>query len=255
MEIEADSGQLSGHLALPDRAGGERRYPGLVILHGFPTAVVGAGKAGQSYATLADRIAKDKNWVVFVLNYRGCGDSAGNFSLAGWLDDVRAAVAAVHARPDVRGVWIMGFGTGGALAICAAENDPRVLGVAAVAPPADFADWASDPERLLEHARDAGAISDESFPEDFDAWAAELGSVRAVDSVAALSSRSLLIVHGGDDETVPAFDARIIADAHGSAELRIVQGAGHRLRYDPRPVAILLGWLDRQRYARTPEDV
>jgi acetyl esterase/lipase len=32
-----------------------------------------------------------------------------------------------------------------------------------------------------------------------------------------------------------------------AAELRIVSGAGHRLRHDPRAVAILLGWLDRER--------
>jgi putative redox protein len=26
-----------------------------------------------------------------------------------------------------------------------------------------------------------------------------------------------------------------------------VAGAGHRLRHDPRAVAVLIGWLDRQR--------
>jgi putative redox protein len=29
--------------------------------------------------------------------------------------------------------------------------------------------------------------------------------------------------------------------------MRIIDGAGHRLRHDPRAVAVLLGWLDRQR--------
>jgi len=46
---------------------------------------------------------------------------------------------------------------------------------------------------------------------------------------------------------VPSLDARAIADAHGTAELRIIDGAGHHLRHDPRAVALLLGWLDRQR--------
>ena len=35
--------------------------------------------------------------------------------------------------------------------------------------------------------------------------------------------------------------------ALGSAELRIISGAGHRLRHDPRALAILLGWLERQK--------
>jgi putative redox protein len=38
-----------------------------------------------------------------------------------------------------------------------------------------------------------------------------------------------------------------MAEAHGSAELRVLDGAGHRLRHDPRAVALLLGWLDRQK--------
>ena len=56
-------------------------------------------------------------------------------------------------------------------------------------------------------------------------------------------------MHGDDDESVPVADARVLAEAHGSAELRLLEGAGHRLRHDPRAVAILLGWLDRQRVA------
>ena len=52
-------------------------------------------------------------------------------------------------------------------------------------------------------------------------------------------------MHGDDDESVPTTDARLLADAHGAAELSLLAGAGHRLRHDPRAVAILLGWLDR----------
>jgi hypothetical protein len=49
------------------------------------------------------------------------------------------------------------------------------------------------------------------------------------------------------DEAVPVFDARVLADAHGDADLRLIEGGGHELRHDPRAVAVLLGWLDRQR--------
>ncbi len=55
------------------------------------------------------------------------------------------------------------------------------------------------------------------------------------------------MLHGSDDESVPVFDARVLADAHGDADLRVIDGAGHQLRHDPRAVAVLLGWLDRQR--------
>jgi putative redox protein len=57
----------------------------------------------------------------------------------------------------------------------------------------------------------------------------------------------LLVLHGAEDEVVPPFDARVLADAHGSADLRLLEGGAHQLRHDPRAVAVLLGWLDRQR--------
>jgi putative redox protein len=57
----------------------------------------------------------------------------------------------------------------------------------------------------------------------------------------------MLVMHGADDESVPVSDARRMADAHGSAELRVFDGAGHRRRHDPRAIAVLLGWLDRQK--------
>ena len=248
MHFESEGLRLEAHLALPERvpSGGS---PGLVICHGFPTAAIGAERSGQSYHSLADRIAEDKGNVVMVMHYRGCGASEGNFSLRGWLRDVEAAVDALGSRPDVSSVSLMGFGTGAALVICAAANRPEVLSVAAVAPPADFADWSDDPEHLLAHARRVGAIKDESFPQDFAAWAAELSEIRALTAAGEMESRPLLILHGQDDDLVPVFDSRIVADSHGSAELRVVHGAGHLLRYDPRAVAILFGWIDRQRYS------
>jgi putative redox protein len=63
-----------------------------------------------------------------------------------------------------------------------------------------------------------------------------------------VAPRPLLVLHGSDDESVPLFDARVLGDGHGAAELRIISGAAHDLRNDPWAVAILLGWLDRERH-------
>ena len=57
----------------------------------------------------------------------------------------------------------------------------------------------------------------------------------------------MLVMHGEEDDSVPVSDARQLVNAHGSAELSLFEGAGHRLRHDPRAVAVLLGWLDRMR--------
>ena len=119
---------------------------------------------------------------------------------------------------------------------------PRLL-----SPRADFDDWAAQPRRFLEHARDIGAIRTPSFPPSFDEWARELRRFRPVDAARRLAPRPLLVMHGDDDDSVPTVDARQLAEAHGAAELRLIAGAGHRLRLDPRAIAVLLGWLDRQR--------
>lgn len=247
LQFTSDGLTLESHLALPKRTP-EGGAPGFVICHGFPTTEIGAARAGHSYYTFADRISSDKGAAAMVMHYRGTGGSEGDFSLSGWLADVDAAISALKALDEVAWVSLIGFGTGAALAICAAAQRSSVRAVAAVAPPADFSDWSSDPERLLAHARQIGAITNPAFPNDFDAWAKDLASVQAEVAAGELAPRQLLVMHGHEDELVPLVDSRIVADAHGSAELRVIHGAGHRLRYDPRAIAVLLGWIDRLRY-------
>jgi predicted alpha/beta-fold hydrolase len=238
---------LAAHLARPPARSDVTQVPAVVIAHGYPSDVHSASQAAAALPELADRIATEMGWLALVVGFRGCSGSEGSFSLGGWLADLHSAVAHLATTEAVSGVWLAGFGTGGALAICAAAEDAAIEGVAALGAPADFDDWASHPRRLLEHARDVGMIDDPLFPPSVEAWSRELRELRAVAHAPKLAPRPLLVVHGSDDDLVPAFDARVIVDAHGDAELRIVSGAGHRLRHDPRAVAVLLGWLDRQR--------
>jgi len=239
---------LRVHRALPPP--GRANPPAVVVCRGMPAGARGAETAADPYPALADRIAAELGWLVVVPALRGASGSEGQFSLGGWLDDIAAAIAHVRATALPSGIWLVGFGTGGALGLCAAARDPAIKGVAALGAPADFDDWAGQPRRLLEHARTVGLISDASFPPSFDRWVRELRDVRAVQCMARLAPRPALVVHGTDDESVPPFDARVLADAHGDAELRMLAGAGHALRHDPRAMAILLGWLDRQRTAQ-----
>ncbi|HEY2998896.1 MAG TPA: alpha/beta fold hydrolase [Acidimicrobiales bacterium] len=244
--ISSDGLALAAHLARPPgRPSGP--LPAVVLCHGYPAG--SAETAPETMPELADRIATEMGWAALAFAYRGCGESEGQFSLGGWIDDIASAIGHVEATVRPLGVWLTGFGTGGSLAICAAAADARVRGVAVVGSPGDFDDWASHPRRLLEHGRELGVITDPAFPPSLDAWSKELREIRAVACVGHYAPRPLLVVHGSDDEVVPSFDARVVADAHGSAELRLINGAGHALRHDPRAVAVVLGWLDRQRHA------
>jgi uncharacterized protein len=243
-----DGNELAAHLSRPAQIH-PTAQPGLVIAHGFPAEAGGGINSTASFPEFADRVATEAGWAAVAFSSRGIGESAGDFSLAGWRRDLQGAVEYLRRSVPCDGVWIVGFGTGGALAIEVGADDPGINGVAAVAVPADFEDWARNPRKLLVLARDMGIVRDPEFPASFDKWSAELNSVTAAAAAERLAPRELMIVHGSDDEVVPVFDARAVADAHGDADLRIIAGAGHHLRHDPRAIAVLLGWLDRQRNA------
>lgn len=252
MVMSTDGVELDAHLAEPDPNGG-LRAPGVIFLHGFPSGDVWAERIGADLPELADRTAQQMGFVSLSIRFRGCGGSTGDFSLQGWVDDVAAAVDHLAVHHDPKGIWLCGFGTGGAVALVAAADDPRVSGAALAGSPADFVDWAENPNRLMAHARRVGAIRSPDFPPQPESWREQLRSIRAVHAAERFTDRSLLVLHGSDDEAVPHFDARLLADAHGTAELRFIRGAGHLLRHDPRAVAVLLGWLARQVGAAGPQ--
>lgn len=244
--IDGPSGALALHVAPGSSTRGARANV-LVLCHGFPVEMDSAQRVADTLPTLADRIATDNGCPVVVGCLRGVGASAGDFSLGGWYDDLGALVDHAAQMGNGGGVWIVGFGTGGALGLCVAGEDTRVRGVACFGSPATFADWANDGVGMIEYARRVGAIRSAGFPTDRRQWEAAFAALRPAESARKLSPRPLLVVHGADDEEVPLADGRRLAEFAGpQAELRILAGAGHRLRGDPRAVALLAGWLERQ---------
>jgi len=237
--------QLPRYLSRP--TGRADPLPALILCHGFPIGPLDARQSAGTFPELIDRVTHELGWVGMTFTFRGCGSSEGDFSLQGWVDDLRAAIDYLITEAHPSGLWIVGTNTGGSLAVCVAADDPRIGGVGMLGPRADFDDWAAQPRRFLEHARDIGAIRSPGFPARFDDWARELRRFRPVDAARRFRPRPMMVMHGMDDESVPISDARRLADAHGHAELRLLEGAGHRLRHDPRALAILFGWLDRQK--------
>lgn len=220
----------------------------LLLCHELPRGPGGAHDAGRAYPALADRLAAESGLRVVAGMLRGAGGSTGDFSANGWLDDL-AFVTDHEAGPGTE-VWLVGFGLGGALALRRAFVDDRVRGVASVAGPADLAAWVSDTDRVLDRCRRSGVIATPGFPADVAGWAGELVALAPLEAAASLGDRPLLVVHGSDDGEVPAAAAQALVDAgrpNGPVDLRIVAGAGHWLRADPRVVATLIGWIERRR--------
>jgi pimeloyl-ACP methyl ester carboxylesterase len=218
------------------------------LCHDFPSEKGPPGLIPAGLVALSDRLASGSGWRVVACCLRGIGESEGDFSLGGWLEDLAAVVKSASASSADGGAWVVGAGTSGALAISLAARDMKVRGVACLAAPATFSDWARDPAALRARAREVGVITTDGEPFDLSLWTGELTGLQPAVDASRLSGRPVLLLHGADDEVVPVEDARAIAQAVGSsAELRILAGASHRLNSDPRAIALLLGWLERQR--------
>lgn len=217
----------------------------LVVCHGLPVEPQAAGRTGRTFPALADRLAKESGWQVVTCCLRGVGMSEGDFSLAGWAEDLASVIAWIRAAGPTP-VWLAGFGVAGSLALVLAAKDAEVRGVVTMGSPATFARWQEEPDEALAAARRVGVVRTPGFPADPAAWASA-GNVDPVAAATLVAPRPILVVHGADDDVVPVADARLVADAgRPGSELRLLAGAGHRLRADPRAVALLLGWLDRQ---------
>jgi uncharacterized protein len=238
---------LACHLKRPSPGIAGPDPPGLILCHGFPIGPIDARRSAGTFPELVDRIAYEAGYVAMTFTFRGCGTSTGDFSLQGWTDDLRAAIDHLSKSQGVDRIVLLGTNTGGSIAICVAADDPRVQAAGLLSPRADFDDWADHPRRFLDHAREIGAIRSPGFPPSMDDWSRAFRRFRPVAAAARFAPRSMLVMHGDDDDSVPTSDARQLAESHGSAELILLPGAGHRLRHDPRAVAILMGWLDRVR--------
>ncbi len=242
-DIVSDGLRLPAHFARPPGSG---RVPALLLLPGFPRGTGGAAMSGHTYPPLVDRIAREAGWAALTFQYRGTGSAEGDFSIEGWLADVHAAVDALATRPDIGSVWLAGFRLGGTLAIVAAADDARVRGIATFGAPESLVTWVPDATRFVEYCRRVGVVRTAGFPPDPSAWARAIVRLDVARAAAAIPPRAWLLVHGTDDDVVPIAHARKLeAAAGGGVEVREVHQGAHRLRHDPRAIAMLLGWLDR----------
>lgn len=217
----------------------------VLLCHDLPRPQGAAADIALTYPALADRLARETGWQVVTAALRGAGESAGDFSALGWLDDLR--FLAENEVPEDSTRVVVGFGFGGVLALHLAAGDERVAGVACLGTPAEASELTGDTQTLLARCRRTGVIKSPGFPASVEAWEKELSVLHPAEDAARLKGRPLLLVHGSDDRDVALPSARALADAAtGPSELHVVLGGGHWLRADPRVLALLVGWLERR---------
>jgi uncharacterized protein len=218
----------------------------LVLVHGLPRMMGMGRQAAGLLPELAEHLANESGWLVATGTLSGVGTSTGTFSATQWRQDLGEILNRVVQGE--RRISLAGFGFGGALALRLASNDERVHGVACFAAPAHLDAWCGPAEEFHRSVQIAGVVADPKELLEPDALRADVMEIDPMGAIVKIPPRRLLIGHGTDDLEIPVSDARdLLNAAEGRAELRLIQGAGHQLRADPRMVATLLGWLDRHR--------
>jgi pimeloyl-ACP methyl ester carboxylesterase len=218
----------------------------LILVHGLPRMMGMGRQAAGLLPELAEHLANESGWLVATGTLSGVGASTGTFSATQWRSDLEQILNRVQ-QGEMR-ISLAGFGFGGALALAAAATDERVHGVATFATPAHLDAWCGSAVEFHHAVHVAGVVGDKVELLSPEELRRDVVAINPIGAIAKIPPRRLLIGQGTDDLEIPVSDARdLLNAAEGRAELRLIQGAGHQLRADPRMVATLLGWLDRHR--------
>ena len=250
--ISVEGNSIVGQAYVFDQAAVKKR-PLLILCHGIPRGDLpqeGADADAEpdgGYAALAERCLAE-GFSCFHFNFRGTGESGGNFDLSGWNRDLVAVLDYWEERGLFSSFYLWGFSAGAAVSCHVASFDGRVGAVALAAGPAEFNNIFTlrDIDGIITRFRSVGIIRDASFPEDPESWLKGIHSVNPLASVARISPRPLLIVHGTGDDVIPCEDAHKLYERAGEPkQLLIIPEAEHQLRKNQEAVSACLKWFKK----------
>jgi hypothetical protein len=211
--------QVVGILHLPPAT----PAPGLIMCHGFTGH---KAETHRLFVKAARELCK-QGLVVLRFDFRGSGDSEGDFSemtISREIEDAAAALdfLAARAETDENRLGLLGLSMGGAVAASLAGKEPRLKALALWAAVAHLEPLC---ERLATEFR--GKILDMNGWGLGLAFLDDLPNIKPLESVRSYMGPSL-VVHGANDETVPASHASDYRVALGGrCQLHLVAEADH----------------------------
>ena len=226
-------------LYLPGRA----NSPVLLLLHGYYRSLAEPFSLGCELNRLG--------YHVFLFDFRGCGLSAGRFTTLGYREvaDVLGAVDYLHERLGPRAVGVLGISMGAVAALRAAPDCPGIAAIVADSAYADLRDTIRHKTRETLRLPPLVGLGWASIRIGEWLSGGDLAAVRAMDAVARLAPRPLLLIHGERDDYLPPDNAqRLFAAAGEPKELWLAPGSGHamaRLDHGREYVARVHGFFQR----------
>ncbi len=241
--------QIVGMLHLPERRRG--RVPGVVFFHGFTGTKV---EPHRMFVKMARALA-EAGIASLRFDFRGSGDSAGDFSqmtVSSEIRDAETALAWMRQRVEIdpKRVGVLGMSMGGMIAALLLGRDPKIA-VAVLWAPVSHPKQSRD-KRLTPEGRkqletmglvdDRGNAVGKEFLDDI---------VRHQPLAAIARTRApVLLIHGDEDETIPVFASHAyeaaLKKARRAVAKHIIKGAGHTfssLAWETELLAISLGWF------------
>jgi alpha/beta superfamily hydrolase len=243
VSLEVDGLRLAAEVYIPQ---GKGRHPAVCICHGVPAKRT-PEPSDRGYPLLAERFSSE-GFVSLIFNFRGAGDSEGNFDILGWTRDLKTAIDYLYKLDEVdkSRLSLVGFSGGAMASVYVAAKDKRITSLVACACPARFFDISefSRVEEFLAHCRQVGIIRDNNFPQSVEEWARGFDKVSSIKWIHKISPRPLFIVHGSNDLTVPLSHAwDLYNKAKEPKEISIIPGAEHKLRLSESAMNAVLAWL------------
>jgi dipeptidyl aminopeptidase/acylaminoacyl peptidase len=212
------------------RGAGHRRGT-VIYMHGSAD-----NRASGVY--IAERFLK-RGFDALAYDSRAHGESEGDACTYGYYEkeDLRKALDLLASRPIV----VIGVSLGGAVALQAAAEDPRIAAVVAVATFSDIRTVATERAPFVASRADIDAAF---------RLAEQQASFKADDAsplkAAARIRVPVLLIHGRlDHETFPQHSERVLAALQGEKRLLLVPGAGHNDALRTEVWTEIDAWLDQ----------
>ncbi|RLF15843.1 MAG: hypothetical protein DRJ97_02720 [Thermoprotei archaeon] len=237
-----DETELKGYLFTPDV--GSPPHPTVCLCHGIPVSPRQPGDRG--YAEVAERLCS-VGVAAMTFNFRGTGESGGEFDLMAWPADLEAAIDYLYNHPtvDKERLGVAGFSGGAVAALYAASVDPRIKAIALCACPGDTSKIPLTAlEETIRMARESGSLRGVEVPNSALKLKRDFEALNPVKFIRRVHPRPLLILHGSADELIAVEEARrLYEEALEPKQLIIVEGAPHKLRLHQGAMEALASWF------------
>jgi pimeloyl-ACP methyl ester carboxylesterase len=255
IQFKSEGQRLFGMVHLPDS---KPKYPCVVFLHGYTGNRIGDHRI---FVKAARELSKN-GMACLRFDFRGSGESEGDFAdvtLESEIDDAAAAIEFLRdfSGIDQQRVGLVGLSLGGSVAACVSgRHDVRSL---ALWSPSAFIDYLVEkddqivrdpyawlPPNFQDALKKHGRVDIGGFMRGKDYFE----SLRRVDPLREIARYDgpVLFIHGSEDEVVSPVNSEIMYDSvKGQRRLIIIDDADHcfnSIQWERQVIEATSGWFE-----------